>query len=287
MLRHLLPLLLVGLATADDVLELVDTDFDGKLADIETALVMFYAPWCGHCKALQPKYNEAATTIKSMYPNVRFGKINCDEDKSHCSKYGVQSFPTLKAIKGGELMEDYKGQREVSDLIQWAGDLSIKYGEAPEVFELTSPLSYDEVCSSKPVCFVAILPNILDTKRTGREEYLDKLQNAQKKLLKHGWGWSWTELGAHPRFEEYFSVSDSPMMIALSPKKLRFAKMMGQFSQEGIVSFARSLVSGTTKTQAANVNFEELFTTVMPWDGGDGEMIMWEDEFDLSDLDEL
>ena len=45
MLRHLLPLLLIGLATADDVLELVDTDFDGKLADIETALVMFYAPW--------------------------------------------------------------------------------------------------------------------------------------------------------------------------------------------------------------------------------------------------
>ena len=45
MLRHLLPLLLVGLATADDVLDLVDSDFDGKLADIETALVMFYAPW--------------------------------------------------------------------------------------------------------------------------------------------------------------------------------------------------------------------------------------------------
>ena len=45
MLRHLLPLLLVGLATADDVLELVDSDFDGKLAEIETALVMFYAPW--------------------------------------------------------------------------------------------------------------------------------------------------------------------------------------------------------------------------------------------------
>ena len=45
MLRHLLPLLLVGLATADDVLELVDSDFDSKLADIETALVMFYAPW--------------------------------------------------------------------------------------------------------------------------------------------------------------------------------------------------------------------------------------------------
>ena len=31
--------------SADDVVELGDSDFDSKLADMETALVMFYAPW--------------------------------------------------------------------------------------------------------------------------------------------------------------------------------------------------------------------------------------------------
>ena len=30
---------------ADDVVDLVDNDFDGVLEDIDTALVMFYAPW--------------------------------------------------------------------------------------------------------------------------------------------------------------------------------------------------------------------------------------------------
>ena len=31
--------------SADDVVDLGDSDFDSKLADMETALVMFYAPW--------------------------------------------------------------------------------------------------------------------------------------------------------------------------------------------------------------------------------------------------
>ena len=36
---------LFAIALADDVLELGDSDFDSKLANIDTALVMFYAPW--------------------------------------------------------------------------------------------------------------------------------------------------------------------------------------------------------------------------------------------------
>lgn len=45
-MRSLL-LVCVALAAvaADDVVELGDADFDSKLADMETALVMFYAPW--------------------------------------------------------------------------------------------------------------------------------------------------------------------------------------------------------------------------------------------------
>lgn len=36
---------LVALASADDVLQLNDADFDGKVASYDTVLVMFYAPW--------------------------------------------------------------------------------------------------------------------------------------------------------------------------------------------------------------------------------------------------
>ena len=44
MLRVLVASLSLGLAAAS-VLDMVDSDFDSKLADIDTALVMFYAPW--------------------------------------------------------------------------------------------------------------------------------------------------------------------------------------------------------------------------------------------------
>ena len=47
-MKGLLLLVLVaglGLVAGDDVVDLIDSNFDGELEDIDTALVMFYAPW--------------------------------------------------------------------------------------------------------------------------------------------------------------------------------------------------------------------------------------------------
>ena len=44
-MKYLIVLLFTSLALADDVMQLGDSDFENKLADIDTALVMFYAPW--------------------------------------------------------------------------------------------------------------------------------------------------------------------------------------------------------------------------------------------------
>lgn len=50
---------------SSDFLELKESDFDYKLTDIDTALVMFYAPWCMHRKRHRPKFAKAAVDFKN------------------------------------------------------------------------------------------------------------------------------------------------------------------------------------------------------------------------------
>jgi len=58
-------------------------------------LVEFYAPWCGHCKALEPEYKIAASKLKGQ---AKLGKMDCDDEanKGICGRIGVSGFPTLK-----------------------------------------------------------------------------------------------------------------------------------------------------------------------------------------------
>jgi protein disulfide-isomerase A1 len=42
------------------VLDLTEDNFDAVVNHFEHILVMFYAPWCGHCKKLHPEFEASA-----------------------------------------------------------------------------------------------------------------------------------------------------------------------------------------------------------------------------------
>jgi protein disulfide isomerase family A protein 3 len=120
----LLYLTLVGLfvasVTGENVLDLVDSDFDSKLAEIDTALVMFYAPWCGHCKRLKPEFEKAGGDLLANDPPVSLVKVDCTEGgKDTCGKFEVKGYPTLKIFRNGELSADYNGPREAAGIIKF------------------------------------------------------------------------------------------------------------------------------------------------------------------------
>ncbi|CAM9457739.1 unnamed protein product [Chrysoparadoxa australica] len=83
-------------------------------------LVEFYAPWCGHCKALEPKYDELAAKLEDN-PSITIAKMDSTANEIDVAGVEVQGFPTLFFFPGKDKSSpmQYQGAREVDDLLQF------------------------------------------------------------------------------------------------------------------------------------------------------------------------
>ncbi|XP_064846163.1 protein disulfide-isomerase A3-like [Oncorhynchus masou masou] len=100
-------------------------------------LIEFYAPWCGHCKSLEPKWKELGEKLSSD-PNIVIAKMDATANDVP-SQYEVRGFPTIFFSPAGQKMspKKYEGGREVSDFISYLKE------------EATNPLVAQEEETSK------------------------------------------------------------------------------------------------------------------------------------------
>ncbi|XP_005052236.1 PREDICTED: protein disulfide-isomerase A3 [Ficedula albicollis] len=88
-------------------------------AQDKDVLIEFYAPWCGHCKNLEPKYKELGEKL-SKDPNIIIAKMDATANDVP-SPYEVRGFPTIYFAPAGKKQspKKYEGGREVSDFISY------------------------------------------------------------------------------------------------------------------------------------------------------------------------
>ncbi|CBJ33643.1 Protein disulfide isomerase [Ectocarpus siliculosus] len=107
------------------VLVLDESNIDQALEDADgggggALLLEFFAPWCGNCNRLRPRYARAADALKKEGSPARLAKIDCTTNEDLCASepWQITKYPTIMLRRFGELYE-YDQAREARELVRY------------------------------------------------------------------------------------------------------------------------------------------------------------------------
>jgi len=107
------------------VMKLVGKNFKGIVEDpTKDVFVKYYAPWCGHCKTIAPKWVELGEHVKGS--NVIMAEF--DATLNEVEGVEIKGYPTLKFYPAdNKAGVDYSDGREVADIKKWLAKNSAAY----------------------------------------------------------------------------------------------------------------------------------------------------------------
>lgn len=106
----------------NEVAHLTDDTFDEFISKNSKVIVMFYAPWCGHCKAMKPDYEAAAIQMKEEKIEGALAAVDATKYNKVSSKFEVKGFPTIKYFENGKLAEFEFNGRTKEKIIEFIKD---------------------------------------------------------------------------------------------------------------------------------------------------------------------
>ena len=97
-----------------NITELTKKNFDSFTTEGKV-VVDFWAEWCGPCRIMGPIFDEAAHELKG---EVKFGKVNVDENYELAQRFDVLSIPTTIIFNKGKQIDRFVGVIEKEELVE-------------------------------------------------------------------------------------------------------------------------------------------------------------------------
>jgi thioredoxin len=86
-------------------LDVKSSDWDSLITDKKLLAVDFWAPYCQYCMKLKPVFE----VIAKDYPDIKFVKVNVEQDPDIASKYGIRGIPVIKFFCEGKEIGEIVG----------------------------------------------------------------------------------------------------------------------------------------------------------------------------------
>jgi thioredoxin-like negative regulator of GroEL len=86
---------------------------------------MFYAPWCGHCKAFKPVYATAASSFSATQSGAKFARLDAAEHKRIGKEQRITGLPTIRAYFRGKMVKEFAGDRTLENLLTFAASVLV------------------------------------------------------------------------------------------------------------------------------------------------------------------
>jgi len=204
------------------VLVLEKETFQSAITDNKIILVEFYAPWCGHCKALEPEYIKAAQKLRDINSDIQLGKVDATEQAELAEENKIRGYPTLKFYRDGK-PSDYNGGRTADEIVNW---LLKKTGPAAKAIA-----TVDEAKEFASASDVAVLGLFKDLESDAAKQYLAAAQEVDDFRF---------AISADADVLKEYEVSSDAGVFLL--KKVDDPKVAfdGEFTSEAIVKFVKT-----------------------------------------------
>ena len=99
----------------NSVLEVTKENFKEEVLEKDYLVVIdFWATWCGPCQMLSPIVEELSAEID----DVKFCKVNVDEQPDLAVQFGIKSIPTLVFMKNSEKVDLSIGLVSKEELVE-------------------------------------------------------------------------------------------------------------------------------------------------------------------------
>ena len=82
-------------------------------------LIMFYAPWCGHCKKLKPVFEQVAEHFHRSEHEVKVARIDGATHPGLMAPFDIKGYPTVVLLRNGERIADFDGARTFVSMQQF------------------------------------------------------------------------------------------------------------------------------------------------------------------------